>query len=42
MASQPFSRVQAGKQSVNGHRVQVKQDYLINCMNSIEALATSL
>lgn len=39
---QPFSHVQAGKQNVNGRRVQVKQDYLDNCMNSLETLAKSL
>jgi cellulose biosynthesis protein BcsQ len=39
---QPFSHVRAGKQSVNGHRVQVKQDYLDNCVASLEALAKAL
>jgi len=39
---QPFSHVKAGKQSVNGHRVQVKQDYLENCRNSLEGLVNSL
>ncbi|WP_085657066.1 ParA family protein [Pseudomonas sp. B11(2017)] len=39
---QPFSHVRAGKQSVNGHRVQVKQDYLKNCVDSLETLAKSL
>ncbi|HIE1305786.1 TPA: ParA family protein [Serratia marcescens] len=35
---QPFSRVRSGKQSINGHRVQVKSDYLENCRESIEKL----
>lgn len=39
---QPFSHVRAGKQAVNGHRVQVKQDYLENCVESLEGLAKSL
>lgn len=39
---QPFSHVRAGKQNVNGHRVQVKQDYLTNCVNSLEGLAKLL
>jgi len=39
---QPFSHVKAGKQSVNGHRVQVKQDYLENCRNSLEGLVNNL
>jgi cellulose biosynthesis protein BcsQ len=38
----PFSHVRAGKQAVNGHRVQVKQDYLENCVESLEGLAKSL
>ena len=39
---QPFSQVRAGKQSVNGHRVQVQQDYLDNCIDSLEGLVKSL
>lgn len=39
---QPFSQVRAGKQSVNGHRVQVQQDYLDNCIYSLEGLVKSL
>jgi cellulose biosynthesis protein BcsQ len=35
----PFSKVRAGKQSINGHRVQVKQDYLENCIDTLERLA---
>ncbi|WP_174718396.1 hypothetical protein [Azoarcus sp. DN11] len=39
---QPFSYVRAGKQSVNGHRVTVKQDYLDNCVVALEELAKRL
>lgn len=39
---QPFSLVRAGKQTVNGHRVQVKQDYLDNCVDALEALVNLL
>jgi cellulose biosynthesis protein BcsQ len=39
---QPFSMVQAGKTSINGHRVQVKQEYLTNCIEAIEDLVTHL
>lgn len=38
----PFSRLKAGKQSINGQRVQVKQDYLTNSINSMEALVSRL
>ncbi len=38
----PFSKLQAGKQSINTHRVQVKQEYLTNSINSIESLVTLL
>lgn len=38
----PFSKVRAGKQAINGHRVEVKQDYLDNCVISLETLATAL
>lgn len=38
----PFSRLQAGKQSINGHRVQVKQDYLTNSIISLEKLVDHL
>lgn len=31
----PFSRLETGKQSINGHRVQVKEEYLIDCKNAI-------
>ena len=36
----PFSKLQAGKQAINGHRVQVKQDYLTNSINSMELLVS--
>lgn len=38
----PFSKVRAGKQSIAGHRVQVKQDYLENCQTAVESLVQSL
>jgi len=38
----PFSRVQAGKQSINRHRVQVKQEYLDNSIEAIENLVSRL
>ena len=38
----PFSKVQAGKTSINGHRVQVKADYLSNCVKAIESLVAHL
>ena len=38
----PFSQLQAGKQTVNGHRVQVKQEYLTNSIKSLEQLVTTL
>jgi cellulose biosynthesis protein BcsQ len=39
---QPFSHVRAGKQTVNGQRVQVKQDYLVNCVDALEDMAKLL
>jgi hypothetical protein len=39
---QPFSHVRAGKQAVNGRRVQVKQEYLNNCVDAIEDLVKTL
>lgn len=39
---QPFSKVRAGKQSINGHRVQVKQDYLDNCREAIDTLVSKI
>lgn len=38
----PFSSVQVGKQSINGHRVQVKGDYLTNARNAINDLVNLL
>ena len=38
----PFSKLHAGKQSINGHRVQVKQEYLTNSIDSIELLVNHL
>ena len=39
---QPFSNVRAGKQTVNGHRVQVQRDHLERCLEALEELAKSL
>lgn len=39
---QPFSKVRVGKQTINGHRVQVKQDYLQNSIDSMEGLVARL
>jgi cellulose biosynthesis protein BcsQ len=38
----PFSKLQPGKQTVNGHRVQVKQDYLTNSIKSMKTLVSQL
>lgn len=38
----PFSQLQAGKQTINGHRVQVKQEYLTNSIKSVEGLVSHL
>ncbi|MRD73628.1 AAA family ATPase [Rhodocyclus tenuis] len=38
----PFSRVVVGKQNVNGHRVQVKQEYLQNARDAIDGLVDHL
>jgi cellulose biosynthesis protein BcsQ len=38
----PFSKLQAGKQTINGHRVQVKQEYLTNSIDSLENLVNHL
>ncbi len=38
----PFSKLKPGKQSINGHRVQVKQEYLTNSKDSLNALITKL
>ncbi|MGO1068428.1 ParA family protein [Lysobacter sp. CA199] len=39
---QPFSKVRSGKQTINGHRVAVKQDYLDLCKESLERIAEKL
>ena len=38
----PFSKLQAGKQTINGHRVQVKQEYLDNSIDALEDLVAHL
>ena len=38
----PFSKVKVGKQSIGTHRVQVKEDYLINARESITNLVNNL
>jgi cellulose biosynthesis protein BcsQ len=38
----PFSKLNAGKQTVNGHRVQVKQDYLEDTKNALGKLVLHL
>ena len=38
----PFSKVQVGKQTINGHRVQVKEDYLENAKHAMEELVARL
>lgn len=38
----PFSKLVSGKQSINGHRVQVTEDYRINSINSLELLVAQL
>lgn len=39
---QPFSQVKVGKQSINGHRVQIREDYLTNSKEAIKQLVSSL
>jgi cellulose biosynthesis protein BcsQ len=39
---QPFSKVRVGKQNINGHRVQVKEDYLDNAIDAMEKLVLRL
>ena len=34
----PFSKLQAGKTSINGHRDQVKHEYLVNSIRAVETL----
>lgn len=38
----PFSKLPAGKQSVNGHRVQVKEEYRLNCIKAIDDIVDHL
>ncbi len=38
----PFSALQVGKQSINGHRVAVKQDYLDNAQTAVNNMVTKL
>jgi cellulose biosynthesis protein BcsQ len=38
----PFSKLPVGKQSINGHRVQVKEDYLVNAKKAMEELVAKL
>ena len=38
----PFSKLNAGKQTINGHRVQVKQEYLTNSITAIAGLVATL
>jgi hypothetical protein len=38
----PFSKLPVGKQTINGHRVQVKDDYLLNAKNAMENLVSHL
>ena len=38
----PISRLQSGKQDIGGHRVQVKEDYRLNCETAIDQLAKML
>lgn len=38
----PFSKVQVGKQTINGHRVQVKKDYLDNANDAMKGLVACL
>jgi hypothetical protein len=38
----PFSEVHVGKQTVNGHRVQVKKEYLENARKAMAAMVSKL
>jgi len=38
----PFSKLQVGKQTINGHRVQVKEEYLKNAKDAIQELVARL
>jgi cellulose biosynthesis protein BcsQ len=39
---QPFSKVQVGKQTIGGHRVQVKGEYLTNAKSAMSGLVAKL
>jgi cellulose biosynthesis protein BcsQ len=38
----PFSKLKSGKQSINGHRVQVKQEYLQNSIDALEHMVNKM
>jgi cellulose biosynthesis protein BcsQ len=38
----PISRLISGKQNIGGHRVQVKEQYRINCLEAIDELVAKL
>jgi cellulose biosynthesis protein BcsQ len=38
----PISKLQAGKQDIGGHPVQVKEDYRLNCLDAVTELASRL
>jgi hypothetical protein len=38
----PISKLQAGKQDIGGHCVQVKEDYRQNCEDAIDELVAKL
>jgi hypothetical protein len=38
----PISRLQSGKQDIDGHRVQVREDYRMNCTNAVNELMRQL
>lgn len=38
----PFSKVQVGKQTINGHRVQVRKDYLDNALDAMRTVVDTL
>ncbi len=38
----PFSKVQVGKQTINGHRVQVKDEYLQNAREAMKQMVSRL
>jgi hypothetical protein len=38
----PFSKLEAGKQNIGGHRVQVKEEYRKNALKAINELVDKL